>query len=291
MSLDTVKTRSNTAAAALFAAHREGKHWLIQAAYTRIRALFPAATWIYVDVPRAMYAPARITEVVALEAGARKTLYQRPHRHDLAQSDLCDVEVTMGLLLSYCKPHLLPGWLETGASSRYEVELDLVPPALDVDRGTRDRFGLFPGPTGLVAIVAAALESYQPAAREYARAVVEGRLRPLTAIEQWPCVPAALGHTVALDDSPAVANPDLDQLDQDEWQSGIAIVHGLAAGVVWCPNDAGSALGTHSLLRERVGVYPEDLAEAGITLQEFAAAFGDDVRAAAVAVMQAYPNA
>jgi hypothetical protein len=206
----------------------------------------------------------------------------------------------VGLLLTYHEPYLLPGWRRVPTSGMYEVELDVVPPALDVDFGVRDRFGLFPEPTGLVALVATALESYQPAAREYARAVVEGRLRPLTAIEQWASVPAVLGHTVVEYDAPPGANPDraqLDQeqvqLDQEQWQHGISIVHGLAAGVVWCLDDEGRELGTHSLLRERVAVSPEDLAQAGLTLEEFAASFGGggDVRAGAVAVMQAYPDA
>jgi hypothetical protein len=105
---------------------------------------------------------------------------------------------------------------------------------------------------------------------------------------EWHSVPKDLGHPVpatvapigvddAADDVRADRS-DNDLLDAEDWQVGIAFVHGLAAGVVESL-DTDATFGTETPLNLRVTVHDEALAEAGMTLAELAAAFDGDLRA------------
>lgn len=301
----TLDQHRAAAHAALAAGRRDLVHWAAQAAYARVRADYPRAHRLHIDTAERL----EIARIVTVEGDE---LYQRIQYGVQADDALEPVDELLDTVLAHSQPQQLPpGWrLVDVRYSVFEVTLNAVPAAVQVELGQRDELGYYPAPSGLAGLVAAGLDLLLPpyvrAAREYARGLVEGRYHPLDHLPQWPRVPRELGYPVpfaapaTLDPgNPLAADPaaddqraersDVDQLDAEDWQVGIAFVHGLAAGVVESL-DTDDTIGTETPLYMRITVYDEALAAAGLTLPELAAAFAGDVRAAAVAVMQARPN-
>jgi hypothetical protein len=277
----------------LVAASREYVHWTLQAAYARIREAFPAATRLFLDTSERPAVPAWIEEITDDE----DELWRCRETECAVQDSVTGIEVMLESVLACTPSQPPPGWLLDTVAGRYEIDLAALPAAVEVAFGQRDLSGYYPDPTGLAKVIAAALDTWLPgqirAAREYARGLVEGRYHPLTVIDQWTTVPAALGYPVPDPGAVPVESLPGDQFDPQDWQMGITSVHGLAAGVVGsldAQESDDTMLGNETTLHTRVMVYDADLAEAGLTLAELPAVFGGDVRAAAVLVMQARPN-
>ena len=283
LSQEQLCRRATAASIEAARAARESAHWTLQLAYAHIRAVYSQAAAIVVElVPGQL----RCHVVQVLDAAGRG-VWSRPTVDDARDDQFGGVDELLAEVIRVPGVALLPGWTDR-AGDRYAVDLGVLPPALDLDRIGSDLDGADPSLAGVPAVVAGVLDGWFPhevqAGREYARGLLEGRFAPLTDIAGWPIVPAALGYPVSDEDTSDRLRPDA-----EDWMTGIASVHGLAAGVV-VSRDTGEGYGTENELHYAIYVSDADLADHGLTVRALATAFHGDTRRAAAAILQALPR-
>lgn len=117
----------------------------------------------------------------------------------------------------------------------------------------------------------------------YAEGLVNGAVAVIADANDWRRVPAAVGH--AVDEEHEVSGFRW-VLNAEEWQIGIGSIHGLAHGVIESV-ETGTRYGVETDLHVPWYIYPEDLEDTGLTLEDLAKAFDGNVLAAASTFVRA----
>jgi hypothetical protein len=120
-------------------------------------------------------------------------------------------------------------------------------------------------------------------AQLYAEGLVNGVVAVVADANDWRRVPAAVGH--AVDEEHEVSGFRW-TLNAEEWQIGIGSIHGLAHGVLESV-ETGTRYGIETDLHVPWFIYPEDLKDTDLTLEDLATVFDSNVLAAASAFLRA----
>ncbi|TDV43706.1 hypothetical protein [Actinophytocola oryzae] len=120
-------------------------------------------------------------------------------------------------------------------------------------------------------------------AQLYAEGLISGAVAVVADADDWRRVPAAVGHAIEEEHE---ASGFRWTLNADEWQIGIGSIHGLAHGVIESV-ETGTRYGTETDLHVAWFIYPEDLEDTDLTLEDLATAFDSNVLAAASAFLRA----